>query len=115
MQDFRGGSHQSGAEGQNPLPRPSDHSAFAAAQDIVGLLVCECTVLSHVELLFNQHPQALLGRAALNPFSAQSVFVIVISPTQDQDLALGPVELHEVRTGLPLKPVQVPLDGISSF
>jgi len=32
------GSHQSGAEGQNDLPRPSGHTAFGAAQDTVGCL-----------------------------------------------------------------------------
>jgi len=32
------GSHQSGTEGQNPLPRPAGHAAFDAAQDTVGLL-----------------------------------------------------------------------------
>ncbi|KAK4831337.1 hypothetical protein QYF61_017468 [Mycteria americana] len=55
------------------------------------------------------------GRAALNPFSAQPVFVLGIAPTHVQDLALGPVELHEVRTGPPLKPVRVPLEGIPSL
>ena len=38
-----------------------------------------------------------------------------IASTQVQDLALGLVELHEVRMGPPLKPVKVPLDGIPSF
>ena len=32
-----------------------------------------------------------------------------------QDFALGLVELHEVRTGPPLGPVQVPLHGILSL
>ena len=32
-----------------------------------------------------------------------------------QDLALGLVELHEVCTGPPLKPVKVPMDSIPSF
>ncbi|PKU36298.1 rna-directed dna polymerase from mobile element jockey-like [Limosa lapponica baueri] len=39
-----------------------------------------------------------------------SVFVLGISLTYMQDLALGLVELHEVHIGPPLKPVQVPLD-----
>jgi len=41
--------------------------------------------------------------------------VLGIALTHGQDLALGLVELHDVRTGPPLKPVQVPLDGIPSF
>jgi len=38
------GSHQRGAEGQNPLPRPAAHAALGAAQGKVGLLGCECTL-----------------------------------------------------------------------
>ncbi|NXW38884.1 F16P1 bisphosphatase, partial [Phaetusa simplex] len=49
------------------------------------------------------------------PFSAQPVFVPGLAMTHVQDLALGLVELHEVLTGPPLKPVQVPLDGIPSL
>ncbi|PKU47710.1 hypothetical protein llap_1990 [Limosa lapponica baueri] len=71
--------------------------------------------MAHVELLVQQHSQVLLLRAALNPSSAQPVFVPGIAMTRVQDLALGLVELHEVRTGPPLTPVQVPLDGIPSL
>jgi len=59
------GSHQSRAEGQNPLPRPAGHAAGDAAHDTVGFQGCKCTVQGHVELLVNQHPQVLLLRAAL--------------------------------------------------
>jgi len=107
------GSHQSRVEGQNHLPRPAGRALLDAAQDTVGLLDCECTLLGHAEFLINQHPQVL--RAALNPFSAQPVLVLGIVLTQMQDLALGLVELHEVHTGPPLKAVQVPLDGIPSL
>ncbi|KAM6384895.1 dTDP-D-glucose 4,6-dehydratase isoform 4-T5 [Alca torda] len=58
------GSHKSGIEGQNHLPRSADHD---------------------------------------------------LTMTQVRDLALGLVELHDVRTDPPLKPVQVPLDGIPSL
>jgi len=75
------GSHQTGAEGQNPLPRPAGHAAFDAAQDTVGLLGCEGALVGHVELLINQLPQVLLSRAALSPFSAQPIFVPWITPT----------------------------------
>jgi len=44
-----------------------------------------------------------------NPFSAQPVFMLGITPAHVQNLALGPVELHGVRTGPPLKPVKVTL------
>jgi len=35
------GSHQSGAEGQNPLPQPAGHASLDAAQDTVGFLGCK--------------------------------------------------------------------------
>jgi len=70
------GSHQSRVEGQNHLSRPAGHAAFDAAEDTVGFLGCEHTLSGHVELLVNQHPQVLLLRAALSPFSAQPVFVL---------------------------------------
>ena len=100
-------SHQSRVEGQNYLPRPVVHASLDAVQDTVGFLGCERTLLGHVELLIHQYPQVLLLRAALNPFSAQSVFVVAIAPTQVQDLALGIVELHETHTGPMLKPVRM--------
>jgi len=70
---------------------------------------------AHVESLINQHPQILLLRAALKPFSTQLVSVLGMSSAQVQDLALVLVELHEVGMGLSLKPVQVPLNSIPSL
>ncbi|GAB0197909.1 cAMP-dependent protein kinase inhibitor alpha [Grus japonensis] len=40
---------------------------------------------------------------------------VAIQPSPVTDLALGHVELHAVRTGPPLQPVKVPLDGIPSL
>ncbi|PKU40461.1 hypothetical protein llap_9237 [Limosa lapponica baueri] len=102
----RWGSHESGADGQNHLPQPAGHDSCDAAQGTGGFLGYQCTLL---------HPQVLLLRAALNPFSAQPVFVLGIAPTQVQDLARGLVELYEVHTGPPLKPVQDLLDDIPSI
>ena len=122
---FQVGSHQSGVEGQNHLPQPADHTytesqnhrstSLDAAQDTVGLLGCECTLVAHVQLFIPQYPQVLLGRAALSPCILQPILMVVVAPTQMRDLALGLVEPHEVHTGPLLKLVQVPLDGIPSF
>ncbi|PKU45927.1 hypothetical protein llap_3762 [Limosa lapponica baueri] len=109
------GSHESIVERQDHLPQPADHASFDATHDAVGFLGCQHTLLNHVELLINQHPQVLLLRAVLNPFSAQPVFVPGIAMSQVQDLALSLVELHEVQTVPCLKPVQVLLDGIPSL
>jgi len=107
------GSHQSGVEGLNHLPGPAGHADIDAAQHAAGHLGCKCALLSHVELLINQHPQVLLLRAALNSFSTQPLFVLGIAPTRVQDLAFGLVELHEICTGSPLKPVKIPVEGIA--
>ncbi|KAK4824541.1 hypothetical protein QYF61_016145 [Mycteria americana] len=82
---------------------------------MVGFLGCKRTLPGHVELLINQHPQVLLLRAALNPSSAQPVFVLGIALNHVQDLSLGLVELRKVHMGPPLKPAKVPLDGIPSL
>jgi len=55
MQDSRWGLTR--AKGQNPLPCPADH----AAQQKIGFLGCEHTLVAHVELFIHQYPQALLG------------------------------------------------------
>ncbi|KAK4817241.1 hypothetical protein QYF61_005263 [Mycteria americana] len=109
------GSHESGVEGQDHLPRPAGHASFDASQDTVGFLGCKHTLPCHVEVLINLHPQVLLLRDAFNAFSTQAVFVLGIAPTHVQDLACGLVEVHEVCAGPPLKPVKVPLDGIPSL
>ncbi|KAK4829425.1 hypothetical protein QYF61_004300 [Mycteria americana] len=113
------GSHQNGVEGQNHLPQPADHASFDAAQDTVGVLGCEHTLLAHVQLFvqlfIHQHPQVLLGRAALHHFIPQPVLILGVAPTQAQDLALGLVEPHEIHMCPLLQLVQVPLDGILSL
>ncbi|KAK4823178.1 hypothetical protein QYF61_027082 [Mycteria americana] len=109
------GSHQNRAEGQNHLPRPAGRASFDAAQDTVGLLGCECPLPAHVQLFIHQYSQALLHRAALNPFIPQPVLILGVALTQVQDLALGLVEPHEVQTGPHLELVQVPLDSIPSL
>jgi len=40
--------HQCCAERQDHLPRPAGHTSFDAAQDMVGFLICEGTVLADV-------------------------------------------------------------------
>ena len=42
------GSHQSSVEGQNHLSCTAGHIALDAAQDTVGILGCERTLLAHV-------------------------------------------------------------------
>ena len=88
--------------------------SFNAAQDKNGFLGCKRKLQAHAELLINQHLQVLLLRAVLIPFFTQTAFLLGISLARMQDLALGLVEPQDVHTGPPLRPVQVPLDGIPS-
>ena len=81
------------AEGENRLLQLAGCVSFDAAQGAVGLLGCRRTLLGHVELLVNTHPEVLLLRAGLDPLSAQPVFVLGIALTHVQDLALGLVEV----------------------
>ena len=91
--------HQHRAEGQNFLLQPAGHAAFDAAQDTVGSLGCEGTLLAHVQLPIHQYPQVLFSRAVLNPFILQFVLLMGVASSQLQDLAFGFVEPHEVHLG----------------
>lgn len=109
------GFHKSRVEEQNHLLRPAGHAPLDSTQDTIGLLGYKCTLLAHVKSFISWHPQVLIFRTALKLFSAQSVSVLGIALSQAQDLALVLVEPHEDGIGPPLKPVQAPLDGISSL
>ena len=85
--------HQWRVEGQD---HPAGHAAFDAAQDTVGFLGCEVTLLAYVQLPIHQYPQVLFSRAALNPFIPQLVLVMGVASIQLQALALGFVEPREV-------------------
>jgi len=50
-------SHQHRAEEQDHLPWPAGHASFNAAQDMVGFLGCEGTLLAHVQLPIHQNSQ----------------------------------------------------------
>lgn len=81
-------SHQHRAEGQEHLPHPLGHTSFEAAQDSVGFLGCEVTLLAHVQLTMHQYPQALIGRAVLHPYISQLAMIVGVARTQVQHLAL---------------------------
>ncbi|PKU44988.1 hypothetical protein llap_4717 [Limosa lapponica baueri] len=85
------------------------------AKDVKSSKKSFCRILFIPGITFASQHNKQLHQAALNSSSAQPVFVLGIDPSHVQDLALGLAELHEVRTGPPLKPVQVPLDGIPSL
>ena len=99
----------------NHLAQSAGRASLDATLYMVGLLGCMCTSPANVEFFNNLHPQILLLRASLKPFSAQSVSVLVTSLTQVQYLALGLAELHGIGMGPHLQPVQAPVDSTPSL
>lgn len=103
------------AEGDNRFPHPADYTAFDIVRGTNNLLGCKHTLLPLTDFPINQHSQVLLLRAALNAVFIQAPFVLGISLTHIQGLALGLVKLNKVCTGLTLKTVKVLLNGIPSL
>ena len=60
--------------------------------DAVCLPSSECTLLARIKVFIHQNTQVLLGRAVLNEFFYQCVYLHEIALTQV--LALGLVEPH---------------------
>lgn len=99
------------AEGKGLFPLPGGKTPPSAAQEAVG--VCH-----NGALLGHGQPadyQDLLGRAAFQLASLQSVLGHGIVPSQVQDLALPLVELHKVPLYSILQPVEVPLDSTTTI
>lgn len=70
------------------LLQPRTHLAFSGLKS---------TLLGPV-LLLHPHPQVLLCRVSVSPFSAQTVFVLRIALMHVQDLAPDLLEVHKVCT-----------------
>lgn len=45
---------------QRRIPHPSVHAPLDAAQDLIGFLACESTLLAHVAFFINRHPHPSL-------------------------------------------------------
>ena len=105
MPVFQVRPHQCRVEGQDHLPRPSDHSSFDAAQDTVGFLDCKGTLRVHVQLAIHQYPQVLFSRAVLNTYIPQLVLIAAAAMIQAQAIAFRFFEPHAVHLGSLLKPV----------
>lgn len=73
------------------------------------------SLLAHVQFFIYQSPYVFFHRAAVKEPFYQSVHTPGTALIQEQNVALGVVEPHSVHMGLPLKPVQVSLDGTPPF
>ena len=89
---------------EDHLPQPTGHTSFDVAQDTVGFLGCENSLLAHVQLPIHHHLQVFFNRAELNSLISQLISVVGLAATQVQDLTVGFVEPHEVHPGPLLKP-----------
>lgn len=75
-------------EGQYQVPRPADHVSFDVVQDMAGCVGSEdthCLLLSN--LPFTSVPKPI--SAGLSFIFYQLVLIMVVAVTQEQDLALG--------------------------
>ncbi|PKU36204.1 hypothetical protein llap_13492 [Limosa lapponica baueri] len=59
--------HQCRAQGDNHCPSPAGYTIPDTGQDAVGLLGHLDTLLAHVQLAVDQHPQVLLHQAVFQP------------------------------------------------
>ncbi|KAK4827826.1 hypothetical protein QYF61_021910 [Mycteria americana] len=107
--------HQCRVQGHDHFPSPAGHTIFDTSQDAVRFLGHLGTLLAHVQLAVNQHPQVLFHQAAFQPLFPKPVVLHGVVVTQVQDLALSLVEPHTIDLGPSIQPVQVPLQSLPTL
>ncbi|KAK4810625.1 hypothetical protein QYF61_007362 [Mycteria americana] len=107
--------HQCRVQGHNHFPSPAGHAIFDTSQDAIGFLGRLGTLLAHIQVAVNQHPQVLLCLAAFQPLFPKPVALHGVAVAQVQDLALGLVKPHTIDLGPSIQPVQVPLQSLPTF
>ncbi|KAK4822886.1 hypothetical protein QYF61_021105 [Mycteria americana] len=96
--------HQCQVEGDNHFPSPAGHAVSDTSQDAIGLLGHLGTLLAHIQVAVNQHPQVLFCQAAFQPLFPKPVALhgVAVAQVQDPTIGLGPS----------IQPVQVPLQSL---
>ncbi|KAK4818248.1 hypothetical protein QYF61_009423 [Mycteria americana] len=89
------------------FPSPAGHAISDRSQNAIGFLGHLGTLLAHIQLAVNQHPQVLLCWAAFQPLFPKPVALHGVVVAQVQDLALGLVEPHTTGLG-PLVQINTP-------
>ncbi|KAK4831242.1 hypothetical protein QYF61_016474 [Mycteria americana] len=107
--------HQCQVQEHDHFPSPAGHAIFYTSQDAIGFLGHLGTLLAHIQLAVNQHPQVLLCQAAFQPLFPKPVALHGVAVAQVQDLALGLVEPHTIDLGPSIQPVQVPLQSLPTL
>ena len=104
--------HQSRAKGQNHLPQPAGCASFDAAQ---GLLGCERTLPVILNFWSASTCKSFSSRL-LSIHSLPSLYLCLGFPRpRCSTLQFALLDLNKVHRDPPLKPAQVPLDGIPSL
>mgnify|MGYP001859128896 FL=1 len=101
--------HQESSTGGQSLPNTAGHTISDTSQDAVSLLGHLSTLLIHIQLAVDQHPQVLFCQGAFQPLFPQAVAPYRVVVTQVKDTALSPVESNTVCLHLSVQPIQIPL------
>ncbi|KAK4832495.1 hypothetical protein QYF61_023542 [Mycteria americana] len=104
--------HRCRVQGHDRFPSPAGHAIFDTRQDAIGVLGHLGTLLAHIQVAVNQHPQVLFCLAAFQPLFPKPVALHGVAVAQVQDLALGLVKPHTIGLGPLIQPVQVPLQSL---
>lgn len=88
-----------------------DMLLLVKSRRLFAILAVRTHCWSHGQLVVRWHPQVFLHQAAIQTVGPQPVLVHCVIPTQGQDFAFAPVELHEILLSPFLQPVNVPLNG----
>ncbi|KAK4821599.1 LOW QUALITY PROTEIN: hypothetical protein QYF61_025176 [Mycteria americana] len=107
--------YQCQAQRDSPFPSPACHAIPDTSQDAIGLLGYLGTLLAHIQLAVDQHPQVLFCQAAFQPLFPKPVALHGVVVAQVQDLALGLVEPHTIGPSPSIQPVQVPLQSLPTL
>ncbi|KAK4810059.1 hypothetical protein QYF61_007223 [Mycteria americana] len=107
--------HQCRVQGHDHFLSPAGHAISDTSQDAIGFLGHLGTLLAHVQLADNQHPQVLFHPAAFQPLFPRPVVLHGVVVTQVQDPTLGLVEPHTIDLSPSIQPVQVPLQSLPTL
>ncbi|KAK4811561.1 hypothetical protein QYF61_016020, partial [Mycteria americana] len=107
--------HQCRVQGHDHCPSPAGHTIPGTSQDAIGFLGHLGTLLAHVQVAVDQHPQVLLWWAAFQPLFPKPVALHGVVVAQVQDPALSLVEPHTIGPSPWIQPVQVPLQSLPTL
>ncbi|KAK4809893.1 hypothetical protein QYF61_023380, partial [Mycteria americana] len=107
--------HQCRVQGHGHCPRPAGHTIADTSQDAIGFLGHLGTLLAHVQVAVDQHPQVLLCRGPFQPLFPTPVALHGVAVAQVQELALSLVEPHTIGPSPSIQPAQVPLQSLPAL